>query len=270
MPCVEVSAVLFIAFLVPVSLYLLFLGWVNRQPRAFVLSGVWDAIALLFACSGFIVFGGPAILSAEHERWRSFWLFGKESTAEMLDFARNLWMVAGLAYFLVIFFGCVIILSRRRRLTCIYNVEPQVVETVLVDTCHRLGFDPIRTGNLFVFGLPLTEGQKRPALQKPHSLRLVNPAEFEVEEPSPADQLAGLNAILELEPSENTKCVLLHWDSHDSPVRTMLEAEIIAQLRSYEAPEHDTWFWQGLIACIFLGISAFISLALSIRSTLLL
>ena len=67
---------IFVVFLVPLGLYLLLLGHFNRQGRPVFVSGPLDFVGILFAASGFLMFGGPAILTSLNESWRSFWLLG--------------------------------------------------------------------------------------------------------------------------------------------------------------------------------------------------
>src|SRR5438552_1264056 len=133
-PCPrEAPSLIFVAFLLPLAVYLLALGWINRQPRPILVSGTWDFVGLLFAASGFLLFGGPAVLSALNERWRLLWLLGETGgVSDGLDRARDLWVLLAVLYFGAVVAGCAWVFLKRRQLTCIYNVEPAIAETALM------------------------------------------------------------------------------------------------------------------------------------------
>ncbi len=219
---------IFVVFFVPLAVYLLILGHINRGPRPVIVSGTWDFVGILFAASGFLLAGGPAILTAFDERWRMFWL-----VAERARFVGPALpgVLLAVVYFLVVVIGCIVVFVRRRQLTCIYNVEPAEVENALLESCQHLGLDPIHSGNLLVFGLSLD---------------------------GPALSAAGQNAILEMEPFTAGMHVTLRWDPHDSPLRPALEAELDRRLVLRGAPEHDTGTWLSLAGFGLLAVSVVI------------
>ena len=226
-----------VAFLLPLSLYFLALSWVNRRPRPVVVAGTWDFVGLLFSASGFLLVGGPAVLSSFNERWRTLWMLGDPgSVPESLEGYREVWMLLALAYFVIVVVGAGIVLARRRRLTCVYNVEPVDVETGLEDACNRLGLTPLRSGNLYLFGFaqsPTTSAMPQPRADEP-------------------------SAILEVESSNVLKHVSLRWEPHDSPLRAALEADLREQLERTVAPEHDAAVWCNLIGTALLVFSLFV------------
>ena len=233
-----------VAFLLPLSLYFLGLSWVNRQPRPVVVAGTWDFVGLLFAASGFLLVGGPAVLSSFNERWRMVWLLGDSaSLPDGLDGYRELWVLFASAYFLVIVAGSAALLISRRRLTCIYNVDPVDVEAGLEDAYKRLGVSPIRTGDLFLFGFdddPTGSPMPRPRPGDPH-------------------------AILEVESSGALKHVSLHWEPHDSPLRAALEADLRERLGRTAAPDHDAAVWCNMVGTTLLMLSVFVLVLLIAR-----
>jgi hypothetical protein len=237
-----------VAFLLPLALYFLALSWVNRQPRPVVVAGTWDFVGLLFAASGFLLVGGPAILSSVNDRWRTLWLLGESSSLPSgLDGYREVWMLFAVAYFLVIVVGSGIVLARRRRLTCVYNVEPADVEAALDDACRRLGIVPIRSGDLYLFGFssdPLTSPMPRPRPDEP-------------------------NAILEVESSPAMKHVSLRWEPHDSPLRAALEADLRERLGRTAAPDHEVSAWCNLVGTALLVFSLFVLVVLVARNFLM-
>ena len=232
-----------VAFLLPLSLYFLALSWVNRRPQPVVVAGTWDFVGLLFAASGFLLVGGPAMLSSVSDRWRTAWLLGEfGSISEGLDGFREVWMLFAVAYFLVVVVGSWIVLARRRRLTCVYNVEPADVETALGDACRRLGLKPVRSGDLYLFGF----GGDPPVFPRPG-------------EP---------NAILEVESSPALKHVSLRWEPHDSPLRAALEADLRERLGRAAAPDHEVSAWCNLLGTALLVFSLLVLVALVARNFL--
>jgi hypothetical protein len=267
---------IFVAFLVPVALYLLILGYINRQPRPMIVSGTWDFIGALFASSGFLLCGGPAVLSSLSERWRAFWLLGEGSTVEALSTAGTIELVLAVLYFLLVIGIAALVLWRRRGLTSIYNVEAAGVEETLVEICSQLGLEPIRSGNLFVFGLSLETQRPRSA----HAEAVQAPPHFPVTQPqdasgtseetgrTAADKSLGQSAILEVESFNAFKHVTLHWEPHDSPLRAVLEAELDNRLGVTPAPYHDTGLWMTLAGFALLALSMLIVFGLVLRSLL--
>jgi hypothetical protein len=258
---------IFVAFLLPLALYLLLLGWVNRQPRPLLVSGTIDFIGLLFAASGFLLLGGPAALSGFNEHWRLVWLLGETggATEGGLDWLRKQGLFLATLYFFVIVAACVVVFRRRRGMTCVYNAEPAVVESALVEACERLGLEPIRSGNLFVFGLSREAPARRPGgLQAPHVL----PRRGARVTPGVEEELAGHDAILDVEAFAAMKHVTLRWEPHDTPLRRPVEAELERRLASAGAPYHDTGAWLGLVGSALLVLAMAGLLALVLRRLL--
>jgi hypothetical protein len=141
-----------LAFLLPFSIYLFVLGSLNRRRHPVMVSGVTDFIGVLFAASGFLLLGGPSVLSSLNERWRMFWLLGERPTATSEGFWQ-FWIFLSVLYFLIVVTGAALVLRTQRHLTSVYNVEPGLIQRCLVQVCEQMGLDPARSGNLFVFGV---------------------------------------------------------------------------------------------------------------------
>src|SRR2546425_834050 len=103
-----------------------------------MVSGPWDFAGVLFAASGILLLGGPAILTGLHEQWRLTWLLGQtrflREIADSWDFWISLWLV----YFAVVASGSAVVLWQRRQVTSIYNVEPLIFMGVLTDVLNHL------------------------------------------------------------------------------------------------------------------------------------
>src|SRR5688572_316756 len=84
---IALAIIALLAFLVPVGTYCLILATINRRSRPLFVSGLWDAVGLLFATSGFFLVGVPMLLTEFFNRtmgivlqdtlwsaWLQYWL----------------------------------------------------------------------------------------------------------------------------------------------------------------------------------------------------
>jgi hypothetical protein len=269
--------VIFVLFLVPLGIYFLVLAYLNRQPRPIFVSGTLDFIGILFAVSGFLLFGGPAVLSSLYEKWRMLWLLGEvggagDSLAEHWSF----WVTLSAVYFLLVVGGCAFAFRRYRHLTSIYNVEPALAEQVLEEICEQFGLAHIRSGNVFVFGLGLDRpgpaGPTAEGIQAPHALPYLaqkTPGARKDRPAESAEVLVGQSAVLEVESFRALRHVTLRWDPPDSPLRPVLEAELERRLGVLGAPEHDTGALLAVIGYALLGLALLVGIFLLLRSILM-
>jgi hypothetical protein len=251
---------IFLVFFLPLAFYLLVLGRINRRRAPVMVSGTWDFIGILFAASGFLLFGGPAIMSSLYERWRFFWLFGQggRNAASSLG-PWPFWVFLSLLYFVAVVAGAAYQFVRQRQLTCLYNTDLATVERALAAACDRLGLAPVRSGHLYVFGLlqELHSGRRLgvpEGIQAPHILPLPtrpsapNPGGMGAEE----DEFLGQSAILELEPFAALRHVTLRWSPPSSPLRQEIERELAQRLAEMGSPENDVGHWLTLVGLLLL------------------
>ena len=274
---------IFLAFLFPLALYLLVLGHINRRRRPLLVSGTWDLIGLLAASSGLLLVGGPALLSSLNDRWRLFWLLGEGGTPAL----SGPWVLLSLLYLSAVVLGVVCALVRHRRLTSIYNATQATVERILGEVCEGLGLDPVRSGNVHVFGLSLPEPAGQPnsapeGIQAPHYLPassagvsegapirprippLVN-AERGVGQP---EEFLGQTVVLEVEAFAPLRHVTLRWDPPESPLRREIEQALARRLGQSAAPAHDTGAWLTLTGTLLLAVTLLGGLVLMARAFL--
>jgi hypothetical protein len=263
----KVPRLILLAFFLPVAVYLLVLGGVNRRRYPLMVSGVWDFIGILFAASGFLLFGGPAILSSFNDSSRRFWLLGR---TVHLEGGWQVWLFFAVLYFVCIIAGSALVLSRQRTLTSIYNAEPSQVVRCLHQIFERLQLNPVRSGNLYLFGLasdspapadvPAHEG-----IQAPHYL----PGSGRPDGGGPAPSLGhagaatgsdflGQTAILEVEAFASLRHVTLRWDPVDNLFRQEIESQLEQVLAETPTEESEVGSWLivsglGLLALVFLG-----------------
>src|SRR5262249_14745420 len=145
-------SMVFVAFLVPLGLYLVAIGLLNRRGQPMLVSGPIDLIGLLFGVSGFLLVGGPAIISSLHENWRMWWLLGDYGVdSDSLDAFQPLWLLVCAGYFVFVVGGCAWLFRQYRALTSIYSVRPEVVPEVIMSVCRNTGILPTQVGNRFTF-----------------------------------------------------------------------------------------------------------------------
>ena len=77
----------YLAIILPIAIYCLVLGQINRRPTGVMVNGVWDSIGLLFAGSGILLVTLPTLLV-------------RQFAASMFD-----WYLAWIAYYLVLILG---------------------------------------------------------------------------------------------------------------------------------------------------------------------
>jgi hypothetical protein len=234
-----------LAVLFPIAVYLAVLGWINRRSRGILVSGPWDFAGILFAASGFLLFGGPALLSSlmQTDAWRSFWVLAKRSPDDTLQdsliFGR---VILFGVYFLIVVAVSALLLRRRRRLTAIYNVDPALVESVLGETFERWQVPFVQTGNVLLID------------PEPRGLpgNLVRLEKVDPKVAGAAELVAGApgNAVLvekvttlEVEASVGMCHVTLLWDPPDSLLRREVEGQLRLALAQRTAPPSAVGDW---------------------------
>jgi hypothetical protein len=262
---------LLLAFLLPLAVYLLVLGFLNRRPHPLLVSGVWDFIGLLFAASGFLLVGGPGILSSLNERWRMYWLLGQQPGPGGGGGGWQFWVFLSALYFGLVVAGSAFLLWRRRHLTAVYNVDPAVAEDVLAEVCQGLGVRPVRSGNLFLFGIvvgraPPARFGVREGIQAPHYLpvggeALPAPAPAA---PAPGSDLLGQAAILEVDAFGLMNHVTLRWDPPDPPLRHEVEAALARRLAETPAPDSELGGWLLVLGFCLLCVTILAGIGLVI------
>jgi hypothetical protein len=237
-----------LSFFFPLAIYLLILGFINRRRHPLLVSGIWDGIGLIFGVSGFLLFAGPAILSALSERWRLFWLLGKgEVPIAAGEGASQLWIFLSVLYFVLIVGGAAFYFWRQRQLTAIYNANTDQVEKSLTDIFEQLGINPVRSGSMFLFGLsPGILAESRGA----DGESVMSGKETSV---VTADNGLDEPAILEVDSFPLMRHVTLRWDPLDSPLRKTLEDKLSRHLSETYSEESLLGGWLLTIGFILLS-----------------
>jgi hypothetical protein len=263
-------ALIFLAFVVPLAIYCFILALLNRSRHPIMVSGVWDFVGVLFAASGFVLLGGPAILTGLHERWRLSWLLGQTRLLQGPDENWPLWVSLWVFYFVLIVSGSALVLWSRRNSTSIYNIEPVIFEEVLAEVLDRRGAEWTREGphrihilirsawnpgegnggwlasNQASQDAPVGTGTFRAEHLPEESQRLM-----------PARSKFGLTshawAELDVNPFPLMRHVTLHWRADSGSVRIEVEAELARALAEVRTPRHPVgaWFLSLALALLF-------------------
>lgn len=150
------------ACLFPLAFYCLLLASWNGRRRPMIVSGPADFAGVLVATSGFLITGGPLILSGMHDVWRRATLHG--SFAEIrtgLDSAIWPWAVAWIGYFVLVVGGALWLLIRRRSVSVIYNIDPTDAKNLIPETVRRLKLTGAWRGPAFWIEMPEKVGIRR-------------------------------------------------------------------------------------------------------------
>lgn len=135
-------------FLFPITLYCTVLAGVNRRPRPLMVSGSWDVIGVLLACSGFFFAAGPFFLWMFYDSQTQALLM--QSQGEVQSWVYVLWgqwWPFLLGYYVLIFLMIAWTVWSRQRTTVIYNLEPALFDAVweqAMDACQLMW---ARSGN---------------------------------------------------------------------------------------------------------------------------
>jgi hypothetical protein len=259
-----------VAFLLPLAVYCLVLGLINRRRRPVMVSAAWDFAGLLCAASGLLAFGLPGILMGLSEHGRQVILFGApvrhgwfgdlyESLCESLFSVGS--GVLLLNYFFLVVGVAGFVLWRRQSQTAVYNIRPEV-------------FDEVFAGVLDAAGLLWSRAGQRYFIRRgPKQLR---PAEGPAEEtespvtasprwpsapgrgsyPTSAEEIEQ-SACLEVDPAPALCHVTLRWETEDASLRQQVEADLARALAEVRTRHNPTATWlisagAGLLAVIVL------------------
>lgn len=224
-----------LAFLFPLAVYCLILAFVNRSPHPVFVSGRWDFVGWLFATSGFLLLGGPAILNGVYEQRRLAWAIGAASLLpggwdENWYFWSGLWLF----YFAVVLGGASLVLWRRERMTSIYNVEPRVFDNLLAEVLQRLNLPWTRTGGHIAIGPPEAAEQQ---------------------------QASPVSARVDAFPA--FRHVSLYWTGGDEGLRAAIEEELRKALADVNTIYNPVGTWllsisASLFSATFFGMVLFV------------
>jgi hypothetical protein len=261
------ALVIVLAFLFPLTIYCLVLASLNRRRHPVAVSGPWDVLGVVLALSGFLVAGGPAVLSNLVSAWH-----GPGRLARLpLPASGDDWRAVVLGVLLAVYFAALIAavavaVRRRRRVTSVYNVEPARFDEVLGRALDQLGFPWTRAGNRFYLRvaepLPPVESE-RPAVEQITAGGPAAPHAPVQTAPLPPDAAAGENAVIELDPFPSMYHVTVRWGPAGPAVRREVEGELTRSLAGVVTRDNPTGGWfLSAAATLFLIMATVVLLLL--------
>ncbi len=242
-----------LACLLPLAFYVLVLGVVNRRPHPLLVSGAWDFVGLLFAASGFLIFGGPFVISTLNENWRIFFLLGPHNrgSSGSGDSLWTTWLVLSALYFVLVLAGAGLLVWMQRKQTVIYNIDLDSFEAALAAACVRLGLRPVRSGTSFLFDPAkdlLAAGAEKAGegiateARPPRQLGL--PDERQV-------------VLMDVNYFRAMRHVTLRWSAAGSLLRREVENELAQQFNELIVPPGELGAWLTVLAFLML-VSSFL------------
>jgi hypothetical protein len=238
--------IFFLIFLIPLAIYFLILSLLNRRGHPVMLSGVWDAIALLFGASGLLIAVGPGVLSSVSERWRFFWLLGQNPNSGIFrEEGRDFWMFLCVLYFISAAGAATYFVLRRRHSTAIYNMTQSAFDDALGDVLNGLGLCWTRAGNRVFVSYPDGRDKKSSAAVGETEENTALAVETAREVPS---------ATIAVEPFPALRHITLKWTPNDDGLRQEIEGELgklLPRIVSRNNPA-ATWFL-GLAGVLFVA-----------------
>lgn len=246
-PSLSLWLLLFLAPPLPIAVYLLVLGVLNRGRHPVLVSGVWDFVGVLFAASGFLLCGGPILISLLNDRWRDAWLFQDSGPNAPDSVGSSFWLFLFFLYYVFIVAAAVFLLRRQRHLTAIYNVQPETVETALDQVFVRLGLTPVRNGSVYSFDATdskqTAKGIQSEAIQvAPH--RMAPPGE--AIDPAPT---------LAIESFALMQHVTLRWQPAEWWLRPEIESALAQQLQEHTLQRYELGAWLTVLGVSILAIT---------------
>jgi hypothetical protein len=221
-----------LAFLFPLTLYLLFLAYLNTRRHATLISGPWDFVGVLAGVAGFIVAGGWLMLQGLFHQWQARMLLeGRARNPQNLTHnpvALLLWLLC-LSYFVLVVGGAAWLLWRRRKITVIYHCETNLFFDTLLESIQRLGLEATYRANQFVIR----------------------------DQPGKRQEPAADGLLLEIDPFPAMRHITLCWEPADNPGRRAIEAELARRLQEVESRPSPVAGWLLTVAGCLVAIMLF-------------
>jgi len=224
--------------LMPLALYFLFLATLNHRRRPTLLSGRWDFTGLLLGLSGFILMGGPLLVSTIDSTWRSV-LFGGnfDRLRSAWDANSRIWSLTVLAYLLALAGTIYYMLHRRQQVSVIYNIDPAEVGGIIESAASGQG---LRARSI-VGGWEILKPAKN----------------FEADNELLLTRREYSEATIAVESFVAFRNVSLRWQARDPQLLCALEQEIARRLQEVESPENPTAGWLMTAAVSLFGVMFF-------------
>jgi hypothetical protein len=249
---------LLLALFLPLAIYVVVLGMINRRPHPLMVSGPWDFFGILFVASGLLVVGGPIAINALNENLRLFFVLGLQSSGEgAVDRLWVAWLGTLGLYFALVLAGAAAMLWLRRKQTAIYNVDDATFEHALSAACARLGLHPAHWGTSYLFD-PAKDLLAAAAAQKDDAGIAV------AARPPPQVALTESRqaVVMEVDYFAAMRHITLRWSAADSLLRKAVESELANQLSDTQPAPNELGAWLSIAGLALFALSCLIVFAI--------
>lgn len=215
----------------PLAIHFLYLASLNRRPHPVLVGGGWDFAEVLFAASGFLIFGGPCVLAGFNQRYRDSLLAIR--TPRLAWPSGSFWVALWVAYFVAVVAVAAYVLWRRRLATEVYNVAPGAFFECLDEALSRLKVEWVRSGDLIF----LNERQDGEAVDEADPYR------------------RRLTVQVDIFPA--TRHVTLYWPEDAGPLRAEIEAGLTQTFATAFTRDNPVGIWMLTLSLFFFAIPFF-------------
>jgi hypothetical protein len=214
------------ACLFPLAFYCLVVASLNNRSRPTMVSGPADFAGVLLATTGFLVVGGPLVLSGIHNAWQRSVLSGQSfaSIRSLLSGPSELWLFLWVGYFALVVGGSIWLLQSRRTVCVIYNLDVETAHKVIADVLDHLGLPWTRQDSAYAIALAATDPIRTRGAQG-------------------LPPVTAARAALSVTATPALRHVTLHWVDASQLVRASVEAELRSTLERLESPENGAGAW---------------------------
>ena len=188
------------------------------------MSGNWDVLFLFLGLSGFFLAVLPGIIAIFYAKAvgdLAFQRSGTESAPYATIWAK--WSIGVLIYYATVTIGLVLAMIARRRKWIVYNVDLNILQTVIVEIARRRGWNVAQVGKLLVLERYVAAVQD--------------------------GFVGGPDIIFYMERMESLHHATITWTTEDETLRNEIGSEIDAQLGRAGVPDNlfGTWMlWIGV------------------------
>jgi hypothetical protein len=259
-PLGRISLLLFflLTFLFPVTLYCTVLAGINRRPRPLIVPGTWDGVALVLACSGFLLAAGPAILHSFYAGTsRAIILQPGDGAFDWLLEIWSEWWILWAIYYSIIVLWAILLLWSRRSTTVLYNIEPKVFDSVWAATMDQCQLLWARTGNIFF--IRKAPAGIRQASSGNHEIILAPKAPATIPDPM-GNTAVGPNRhqlAMKIDVFPIFCNISLHWSNQAEHLRQEIENELTKNLSEAITEENPAANWLLGAAIGLFGLMVF-------------
>jgi hypothetical protein len=221
-------------------------------------SGTWDFLGVVLALSGFLIAGGPAILSNLTTSLHGAPTAETEGGSTTRQLRLGVLLVL---YFALLIVGIGLALRRRRDVTSVYNINPTTFDEVFGEVLDQLGMAWTRAGNRFYLNTQT---------QLPASLSIPPTSEGAITAEGPgagADlspaAVTDESTVIEVDPFPLMHHVTIRWGDLGPKMHQEIEGELARALSHVYTRSNPVSGWfQSAAAMFFLLIAVVLVLLL--------